>query len=65
MLSHRSARPMAKSANSGPAHFGTISVEGNKKKQKQMSDSGVKQRAQRFATGNLLVSDVLATNKRD
>jgi len=56
---------MAKSANSGPAHFGTISVEGNKKKQKQMSDSGVKQRAQRFATGNLLVSDVLATNKRD
>lgn len=66
MLSHRSARPLAKSANAGPGHFGTISVDGKAKKSKQMSDSGVKQRVPpHFATGNLLVSDVLASNRRD
>ena len=32
MLSHRSVRHVAKSANSGSAHFGKISVDGRNKK---------------------------------
>lgn len=67
MLSHRSTRPLAKSVNdnSGPGHFGgTISVDGKDKKPKQMSDSGLKMRIPpHFATGKLLVSDVLASNR--
>ena len=66
MLSHRSARPLAKSANSRPGHFGTISVDGKTRNSKQMSDSGLKERVPpHFATGNLLVSDVLASNRND
>jgi len=43
-----------------------ISVDGKAKKSKQMSDSGLKMRVPpHFATGNLLVSDVLASNRND